>query len=53
MLRYAVDISNKVKDDVPKSIEGDKLDLPPKQGDIDIIIAGFPWQVLFSRTNPL
>ena len=43
MLRYAVDMYNKVKDDVPKSIEGEELSPPPQPGDIDVIIAGFPW----------
>lgn len=45
MLRYAVDVCNEVDDDVPMSLEGDELDHPPQPGDIDVIIAGFPWCV--------
>lgn len=44
MLCYAVDTINGV-DDVTTSLEGDILPSPPQPGDIDILIAGFPWYV--------
>jgi hypothetical protein len=34
------------KDEVPKGIyDNSRLLLPPQPGDIDVIIAGFPWCV--------
>jgi DNA (cytosine-5)-methyltransferase 1 len=47
MLRYAIDVYNKVEDDVPKSMLGEKLSPPPQPGDIDVIIAGFPWYLAY------
>jgi DNA (cytosine-5)-methyltransferase 1 len=46
LLRYATELCHGVveEDEVPKDIyDKSKLPPPPQPGDIDVIIAGFPW----------
>src|SRR5216683_5334804 len=48
LLRYAVKLCRGVleEDEVPKGIyDNSRLPPPPQPGDIDVIIAGFPWCV--------
>jgi hypothetical protein len=48
VLRYAIKSHRGllVDDDVPKDIyDNSRLPPPPRPGDIDVIVAGFPWYV--------
>jgi DNA (cytosine-5)-methyltransferase 1 len=55
LLRYAIKSCRGVleEDEVPKDIyDNSKLPRPPQPGDIDVIIAGFPWCVPTSLISP-
>ena len=51
MLKHAIDSHNGQRDHIPRAHTGEPLPLPPEPGDIDIIVAGFPW--LASLVTPL
>jgi DNA (cytosine-5)-methyltransferase 1 len=55
LLRYAIKLCRGVleDDEIPKNIhDNSKLPPPPQPGDIDVIIAGFPWYVSTLLISP-
>jgi DNA (cytosine-5)-methyltransferase 1 len=55
LLRYAIKLCRGVleDDEVPKNIhDNSRLPPPPQPGDIDVIIAGFPWYVSILLISP-